>query len=46
MRTLTVPALLILANFVLEIPTAGLQPGAHADGKLVVAQRFCPNGKC
>jgi hypothetical protein len=44
MRKLFASALLFLATFVLEIPTAVPQPGAQADGKLVVAQRFCPRG--
>jgi hypothetical protein len=46
MRKLFASALLILATFVVEIPTAGPQPGAQSDVKLVIAQRFCPNGRC
>lgn len=44
MRKSFASALLILATFIFEIPVAGPQPGAQADGKLVVAQRFCPRG--
>jgi hypothetical protein len=43
MRKLFASALLILAIFA-ETPVANPQPGAQADGKLVVAQKFCPRG--
>ena len=46
MRALLAISLLILANFAIEIPTAGPQVGAQAEGKTVLAQRFCPNRKC
>lgn len=46
MRTLLASALLILATFLVQAPAIGPQAGVQAEGKLVVAQRFCPNGRC
>lgn len=46
MRALLAIGLLILANFAIDIPTAGPQAGAQAEGKIVLAQRFCPNRRC
>lgn len=46
MRTSILSALLILANFAIALPSAGPQPGVQAEGKFVIAQRFCPNGRC
>jgi hypothetical protein len=46
MRTLFASALLISALITAPTPVVGPQPGAHADGKVVLAQRFCPNGRC
>ena len=42
MKTLMISALLIVANFAVDLPIAGTQPGTQTDGKLMLAQRFCP----
>ena len=46
MRALIAATLLILANFVIEFPAAGPLAGVQTEGKTVLAQRFCPNGRC
>jgi hypothetical protein len=46
MKTLLASVLLTVAIFATGAPVAGPQPGAQTEGKLVVAQRFCPNGRC
>lgn len=46
MKALLASALLIAVFLVAEMLAAGPRPDAQPDGNLVVAQRFCPHGRC
>jgi len=39
-------AAVLTAVFVAAMSSLNQSPGARSDGSFVVAQRFCPNGRC